>query len=1442
QEFVLIFDNTSFVVQGTIAQPGVHCGLEGKKLRYYETVRGQEFLKDSVFTDENGLYSLVINPMRTQLEKIRITIDDLQVLGTKKAVGETSTEMEEQQVVRHEFVVKNVDNSAAGILTNIAGVEFTDFSKFQRITTLNFNDNLAYELPITVQNACGNRIDNSQFKVRIFSLDLCYDTTVVTRINGKTSLKVPPLNYQLVVTGVADANPTQAGTQAADYLRVRPLYNPLLDIHQVAGEAEPNYKSAIFTFHTRANIVFDASAFSHYFCGNTTEAAILTQGEDYNIQFDVVETHDGQSCSVSDGYFVIHNSAAADSRPQRLNYNSSFPDHAFTAGIPNLISPYNWSINVQYYSNAGSLLAERTIPAIVEGTASLPGAGLNVRLDKKDGEIQMPLFVLRDPPGDGSSTSIEKGSTISSELSFNKSSTGGGGFYGEAGVSFAKLGFFADLMISGGGGSAETNTLNLEFETTETISTSDDADFTGRAADVIVGVGLASSYGVLQGIKVVDCDSIQLFTDIGFSPDGITTEWNYTVGFIEGLVDQLRQDSIKIREGNLVYRYPDGTLYREDDAILRATTEIRAWEQILEYHDVNTLPHYILCADNSYRDRLLPEDQAKLDDWRGAFCGEIGRYEGDKFILNDRIIWTDDLVNKYRNTVAVTEKLKGIDIGNFDSGDLDFSPSEFERADRLFTTLYETATDSAIINLTLSGGVAREFSYTAQRTGSTDFEVNRFFNIEGAGGFLLSSESSAGIFLTTSVEDAEVKLGASFSEESTFQTNQVSEESESSTITVNLNDDDADDNFSVTIIPSPMSNHTPYFALTGGQSSCPGEEALSSRDNAPLSIDNFSLVLSDPITGATGTSLAKNNIPIDDLVEFRLKVKNITNLNLNRVAEIFVTNNTNNLQVFAGGAEITSTQTESIPVSGSEEKDITIAFRRGNITSAFEFENIRINLKPFCDGEDTRFELEAAAFVEVSLRFQQPCSTISLGAPLENFVVNRVNNKVFDDRESLTFHLYDLEFDNPNLRNVQLQYRRLGANSEWIQIAEIPVGDIETQYSIFAADQTPFYVYNWDITGQYDRYPDGAYLLRAISNCGAVGGQITSNEIRGTIRRSALNAVGSPEPADGIWVVDDEISVSYSRDLDCGFINRPNSLRNNFQLLDRSNNDEAVPFDLICSNGKLTIVPQVALTAYDGRTLVAIYEDVQDAQGNLAENIEWEFKVIAQQADWANQEIELRLYQGEMTTASAFILNTTSNLVADLNLQRAGNSDTWLNLSPESNLNIPAIGQSIQITINGDQAPGEYEEEVAIIGLDGRVPILKIKATILPPPPVVEDVPTLENDMELVANWRFEDFTLTSTDSLDQIQVWIDDELRGVANIKAVGPFFAATMKIQGKAEDEGKPLEFRVWHGNALTYYEGIPLSGSIQFDKDTKVGSLDDPELIIVKEVVTVNTKNLK
>ena len=226
--------------------------------------------------------------------------------------------------------------------------------------------------------------------------------------------------------------------------------------------------------------------------------------------------------------------------------------------------------------------------------------------------------------------------------------------------------------------------------------------------------------------------------------------------------------------------------------------------------------------------------------------------------------------------------------------------------------------------------------------------------------------------------------------------------------------------------------------------------------------------------------------------------------------------------------------------------------------------------------------------------------------------------------------------------------------------------------------------------------------------------------------------------------------------------------------------------------------------------------------------------------DWKNEEILVRLYQGEVATVRASIFNTIGSLVSGLSLQRSDtNSIAWLAINLEEALVIPAVGDQVMLTIDGNRAPGEYMEDIGIIGLSGRVPVLRVRAIILPPPPNVEEVAERERQMEIVANWRFEEFDLTSIDSLDQIQVFIEGQLRGLANIQAVGPFYAAIISIQGDDADIGKPLEFRVWHGNALTYYEGIALSGLIQFDNERKIGSLDDPELIIVKDAITVGTE---
>lgn len=1440
QSGVIIFNESSYVMTGRVGQFDAECGLAGRRVDYYEDYEDGTIIKqDSVFTDDEGVYNLIVNPFAQGLKSIRIQVDNIQYYP---AEGEELSAENPGEPARHQFAVVDPQDADPNILevsqTEAAAAIQIDPDGLKKVTTVDFTDNLLYPVTIDILNSCGNVIDNnSSYTIRITSDESCYVREEKTNSHGKLSLNLPALNFQFSVIGLAEDDPTPTAVRVSEYLDSKPIKLDLLDLHRAAGEEIPAYDKSIFTYHTKAVITNTSTAFTEYLCDDRNAAAIIKQDEKYSLSFSVSEDH-GPSCLVNQGYLLIKNSGSINSKPDTLRYDlerNAFPRYRFTAGGPNLISPYEWTILVQYFSENNNLLSETVFPILVEGSRQLPGAGLSLDLGDENGEIQLPIMVLRDPPGDASSVTIEKGSRISSELSFNSSTSGGLGLIAEVAASFGGPGLFAEYEFIKGGGNERSNSVTVETELTESISTSDDNDFTGRQADVIVGVGLASSFGVLQGIRVNGCDDIQLFSEIGFSADGVSTEWNYTLGFIEGIINQLKTDSLNLRTGNLTFRYADGTPYSEEQAILKVSSELNAWYKILEYHDINSLPHYILCADESYRDELSESNRAELDKWRGAFCREIGVFEGQKFTLNDKITWDDDLINKYKNTAAAIESMK---IGR-DDFPVEFNANDWDEAQRTLTADYEANVDSLghnpAKNKTLSGGVSKEFTYTNTRTATTDLGFSSYFSTSGAAGFYFNSELEVGLVFSNGVAGIEAKAGIQGEFETSYGSNRVAEDEQSTTVTVSLLDDDADDNFSVTIIPSPLANHGPYFALTGGQSSCPAEEALSSRDNAPIPIDNFEMVIEDPVSGAIGNTITKQNIPLDEIIILNLKVKNITNLNLNRVAELFAGNNFNNLRIFVEGDVLTSTNSPSIPVTGSEQRTISVAFERPAFSDRYSFENIKLNLKVFCDGEDTRSELESSTFVTVNLYYQQPCSQISIGAPENNFVINRVNNSIPDDRELLTFKLYDLDPDNENLDEVILEYKRLNQNSDWTEITRIDRDVIKDELDLFPLTETPFYLFNWDITGLYNQFPDGEYIVRAISKCKGSAGEIISKEIKGTISRSSIHAFGVPEPADGIWSTGDEISVVYSKDLDCGLINRPAELAKNFKLLNRSQNDEEIPFNLICTNGKISLIPISDLSSFDGETLVSVYKNVIDKNGNRADDIEWPFKVVTKQADWISQDIEVRLYQGEMTDKVAFIANGSGEQVTGLSLTKSAELP-WLEVDTE-NFTLLKAGRGIPLTISGNQDPGIYEGQLSINGVTGVAPSINIKVTILRAPPNIETLQTGDNQMVITADWKFEN-EVPDIDSLDQIQVWLGDELRGFANMRVEGPFYAATIVVQGNEEDEGKLLNFRVWQGDSQIYYEAKSTS-TIRFNKDSKVGSLDEPETLVVdvRDVISDN-----
>lgn len=1425
-QIVNIFDETSFIVKGTVSQGSALCGLTGRQVNYVEVINGQKITKDSTFTDEVGDYTLVVNPNVQELDSILIVMNNLQNFRESQA-EET---LLDSTKVRYEFVVTESEFEK---LEYVPGITITgeNFKNLKTINTVNFDDQLSYPLDIEVINTCGEPVDNSTYKIRLFSQESCFSEEYNTDASGRLTLQVRPLNYDIQVVGVADGLPTALGAQVADYLQPRPVLLDLTDLHRSAADTIPVYHDAIFTFHTKAQLSYDRSAFERYFCDDNTKPAILKQGERYDLDFTVTERH-GEVCEANEGYILINNSGAEDSRQIRLDFDSetkSFPRYNFVAGGPNLVKPYEWSILIQYYSNAGSLLATETLPVINEGTSRLEGSGLTVKLDDEDGEIKIPLYILRDPPGDQSFTSIEGGRTISTEISLADDISGGGGLYLDAAVAFAKLGFFAELMITGGGGQENERTFNLSYETSETISTSEEPDFVGRAADIIGGVGLASSFGVVQGILVKECDEIQVFTDIGLNSDDITTEWSYTVGFIENLIEQLKVDSLNIRNGIKGFSLPDGTELSEEDAIEKVNNEITSWHKILEYHGTKSLPHYILCADNSYRNRLSDENRRNLDTWRKqGFCSEIGSYNQGKFILNDEINWTDDLISKYKLSYGVSEVFKNIAGSNFDNGDLAFSQSEYENAERTFSQSFEDIAELEVKNYTLSGGSPREFSFSKSSTASTDITFSRYFNLDFAGGFLFTSESSAGIFVMTSVEDSEVKAGVSVNVEANISTNKVEEIDTSTTITVFLGDANTDDQFSVTMIPSPMGNHTPYFALKGGRSSCPTEEPLSERDAGPIALDNYTMLVRDTVTNFVGPTIEKFGIPTDEIVKLRIAIANITDLSGDRLAELFVINNDRNLEIRAKGRVLSSDGVDiNVPPSSESALDLSLAISFTPESDGFDH-LIRLGVRTFCGGDDTRFEIEPNAFIDIRLHYQQECSAISLASPINDFVVNRLNNLIPDDRENVPFKIYDANLNNPFLEGINLEYRKLG-DLRWELINQVELVDVEEQYANFANDQAPFYSFNWDITGRYDQLPDGEYQVRAVANCGLLGGSIATEPVRIQLQRSFLLSTGIPQPADGVWNTGDEISVQYNRDLDCGELNRPSIQEENFNLINQESGED-IPFNFVCQNGKIILRPDIDLANYDGQILTATYKNVIDETGNLAEDIEWSFKIVSSDAAWANTEFEYRLYVGDTLDTSLELLNGINELIPNLGLQKKGVSK-WLELQDE--IALKATGDNIPIRIIGTRF-GQFTEQISLQGINGLSSEINIKVTIYDRPPANDQLVESNSEMTLIANWKFADEALEK-DTLDQIQVWINGSLRGFAKLAQIGDYFAATIQINGTEEDLDRLLEFRIWRNEFADYYSANALSGSLLYETGAKLGTLANPELLIVdREIV--------
>ena len=732
-------------------------------------------------------------------------------------------------------------------------------------------------------------------------------------------------------------------------------------------------------------------------------------------------------------------------------------------------------------------------------------------------------------------------------------------------------------------------------------------------------------------------------------------------------------------------------------------------------------------------------------------------------------------------------------------------------------------------NHTFSGTTTQSFSYGQNKSFATANNYNVFFDFNLLAGVIFRPKidiSTAPFGIGTINKGVEVDN--SFGIKAKFNYSKDEKRSDANTvesqISYTLFDNEILDEISTTVVRGITPNHTPLFQVLGGKTSCPYEEGTLSKDNPLIQV----------VTPA-GSGLyhcLKFQDP-DEPAVFTITITNKSTTEDTRDIEVFLDNNSNPFGAtikLAGsnlGEQIFSGVEYDVPLQ------LTLTVERG---VAYNYEGLRIGVRPACG--DERFEqANIDTFITLDVHFQSPCSPISIVSPSDNWLINEVHR-------DLIIGLRDYEPATPNLEHISLEYRKLGTgtfggtalSSGW-QL--IPYSNIKETVednnpvlpstlaayntSNFGPGVTPTYFMVWEPDmGNASLFTDGEYEIRAVSTCkeGTIVNKIYSNVIRGTIDRSRMQ-VSATEPADGVWIAGDEVSVTFNKNVDCSLLLDPDFYSDSLRVFVADTLVQNATFT--CFNNTVVMtLPDMSI--YDGQMMRVSVEGLTDQNGNFAQefdengfltkNIEWEFLITTSKAYWERDSIVVQVYEGDSVEITVGLRNTdVQTSLTNISLDRTTVSDSWLLTDPDAGSNFsinPGAVKDVTLTLIGT-TEGVYYDTLVVSNLpgSGRQPALPIKLITVKPPPYPPDWVVngnqYPNSMTVVANYTINNGPL-STDTLDQITAWIGGTLRGVGRIQRVGDpedsTYVAYLTVYGSSDDNGTLIEFRVWDRSTDTEY----------------------------------------
>jgi len=492
---------------------------------------------------------------------------------------------------------------------NVDGLIFLD----QQTVTLSGN----------VLGGCDNFIGTADIAIRSLDPAVCITRTVTTDGAGNYSIVLPAQQYSVSLQSIA--NPDSDAVLA--YFKTDTLDLTFSDIAQD------------YIYHAPPQMA--VSGFFKFGCNELADIPIMQQFVTDSLTISIFERYvfNGQEtiCPVDSGTLVIDDRISDDAPETSIDFKNGEVKYALTPGVPNILAdnpahPYQkrmlLTATVERYTVAD------TTWALVTGHKPRPGEPFSTV------SPQLPLMILRDPPGDQSYSYLEKETsrTVGIGLSFavdasltlfNEAKVGAGADIPGLGSTggFVRVGQSLEV----GGSVATEGSLDLTITARERLSTSDDEQITGTDGDVFVGAAYNVTYGITDVLKY-NCD-VEISQALVWGSNDFATRYFYTESYVRSsLIPELQ--FLADNAGS-------------DDKAARFLDAIEVWQQLLELNE-------------QYK------NQAQVVKQNVSFSGNLGVEESET--VTQTLSASIEFNMYIENSVAVSAGVKAGDFNEAEGG------------------------------------------------------------------------------------------------------------------------------------------------------------------------------------------------------------------------------------------------------------------------------------------------------------------------------------------------------------------------------------------------------------------------------------------------------------------------------------------------------------------------------------------------------------------------------------------------------------------------------------------------------------------------------------------------------------------------------------------------------------------------------------------------------